>query len=155
MLIGKYWITPTGVVDVSTSEHALYAKNIMLGLLGTPNEIRLDKTLFDPLPVKIVRSARKRRVDEAIIEHLASGIDARLFVIERWGWVRTRQNAFYLAKLNPKVLRLIRGAKEYWKRQQAMRIDDSIEIHETNFGSVKSHRLANILGKQLTSRLFE
>jgi len=155
MLSGKFWITPTGVVDVSTSEHALYAKNVMLGLLGTASEIRLDKTLFDPLPQNIVRTARRRGVDASVIQHLANGIDARLYVIERWGWVRTRQNAFYLAKFDRKVLRLIRGAAAYWKRQRAISTDDSIDIHETICGSVQSCRLADIMGKRLVARLFK
>ena len=155
MLSGKFWITPTGVVDVSTSEHALYAKNVMLGLWGTASEIRLDKTLFDPLPQNIVRTARRRGVDASIIQHLANGIDARLYVIERWGWVRTRQNAFYLAKLDRKALRLIRSASEYWKRQQAISADDSIDIHETILGTTQSRRLADVLGKRLADRLFK
>ena len=146
MLMGKYWITPTGVVDVSTSEHALYAKNVMLGLLGTPNEIRLDKTLFDPLPAKIIRAARQRGVDAAIIDHLAKGIDARLFVIERWGWVRTRQNAFYVAKLDPKVLRLIHNAKEYWEKQTTIDADDSIELFETLKETTCSYRVNLLRG---------
>ncbi len=154
MLTGKYWITPTGVVDVSTSEHALYAKNVMLGLLGTPHEIKLDKTLFDPLPTKIVRAARKRGVDAAIIDHLAKGIDARLFVIERWGWVRTRQNTFYIAKLEPKLLRLVRGAKEYWKLQRAVCADDSVEVHETLTGHCTASRLKDLLGMHWARLLF-
>ena len=156
MLSGKYWITPTGVVDVSTSEHALYAKNVMLGLLGTAGEIKLNKHLFSPLPPKIVKAARRRGVDAHIIDHLAKGIDARLYVIERWGWVRTRGNAFYAAKLDPKTLRLIRGAASaYWERQLAIRIDDSIDVHETISGSTQTRCLAEILGKRLADRLFK
>lgn len=155
MLSGKFWITPNGVVDVSTSEHALYAKNAMLGLLGTPAEIRLDKTLFSPLPKEIVTAARKRRVDEAAVEHLASGIDARLFVIERWGWIRTRGNAFYLWKLDAMALRLIRCATDFWDRQSALRADDYLDVHELAADTMESRRIADVLGKRLASRFLK
>ena len=41
MLAGKYWLMPNGVVDVTNSEHALYAKNYLLGLVGTKDQLVL------------------------------------------------------------------------------------------------------------------
>ncbi len=155
MLTGKFWITPSAVVDVSASEHALYAKNVMLGLLGTPTEIKLDKTLFDPLPKKIVLAARKRGVEAAVVEHLASGIDARIYVIEHWGWIRTRGNAFYLLKLDAKALGLIRGATAFWDRQSALGADDSVDVHELGAGRSESRLIADLLGKRAAHRFLE
>jgi hypothetical protein len=38
MFHGKYWVTADGTIDVSASEHALYARRHMLGL--AENDVR-------------------------------------------------------------------------------------------------------------------
>jgi hypothetical protein len=130
MLTGKFWITPQGVVDVSTSEHALYARNFVLGLLGTPREIRLDKHFLDPLAPEEARKHRRRGVPADVIKFLGSNGDARLYVIRERGWVRVRGNAFYLWRLDRPTLRLIRGAAEYWRAQRSRKPGDLADVYE-------------------------
>ena len=128
MLTGKYWITPGGVVDVTTSEHALYAKNVMLGLFGTPKALKLDKHLFSPLSPAVLRRHKRRGVAEEILAHLGQGIDSRLYAIQVWGWVRVRGPAFYLWRSDRKTVKMIRDAKAYWKTQSKMEPTDPLDL---------------------------
>ena len=128
MLSGKYWITPGLVVDVTTSEHALYAKNHLLGLLGTGLELKLDKRLFSPLtPAELLRYGALG-VAENVLAELRSGTDPRLIVIRDHGWVRTRGSALYLWKASARTMRMIRNAEDFWSKQPQAEPSDPVDV---------------------------
>ena len=118
MLTGKYWITPHGVVDVSASEHALYAKNFMLRLLGTNYEIPLTKDLFAPMSAADAASHANRGIPKKVLKFLQTSdsdglTDARIYAIRELGWIRIRRSEFYVWRLNDETLLKISRAKKY------------------------------------------
>ena len=145
MLTGKFWITPNAVVDVSASEHAIYAKNAMLGLLGSPHAYKLDKHMLSPLPPPEVRRHAARGVPPDALDHLARGADPRLYAIEKWNWVRVRGPAFYLWRLDKKTLKLIRGAKDYWKTQSKLEPADTLDIISLSDSKTQVMRVRELL----------
>lgn len=135
MLTGKYWITPGGVIDVSDSEHALYARKIMLGL--APEDFTYNvRTMFTPLSARERKKFRSRGVGGDALDFLGQpGNDPRMFAIREWGWVRTRASAFYLWVLDDAALRLVRGARDFWAGQTQAGARDAIDVLELSTGT--------------------
>lgn len=131
MLSGKYWIIGHHCADVSTSEHALYARNFMLRLQDSPERLTLNKDLFAALPAAELEKQRRRGIGEDVLKFLAQPEnDARLYVIENLQWIRTRQDRFYLWELNARSWRTLRDCEAFWIRQPSATPDDTVLIWE-------------------------
>lgn len=129
MLRGKYWIIGTEVVDVTTSEHAIYAKNFLLRLEG-PERLKVQKMLV-PLTEEEVAHHRARGIPDNALAYLrVKGNDPRNYVIDKLGWIRVRQNGLWLREWNPHVANQIRNANQYWSTQQRVEQDDAFDVFE-------------------------
>lgn len=146
----KYWIIPGAyadeetaplhlgleleyrLVDVSTSEHALYAKNRMLKLDGTGRELKLDKNLFKPVAERVLAAAAKRGAAPDALLWLRQGLDPRLYSMKHWGWIRTRDADLYVWKWRPKTFLLLCNAKEFWAKQTYSPGLHAATIHEVS-----------------------
>lgn len=145
MIQGKYWITPHGLVDVTTSEHALYAKNNMLKLARTRGEIRLDRTLFSALTSRQIAVHRRRGIPAKVLHFLSVKNDPRIFAIREYGWIRVRQSGIYVWRLNAAVLRRVRQCTQFWEGQRQLRKSDVVTVWE-----IASHDCFNITVRELT-----
>jgi hypothetical protein len=95
MLVGKYWTTPQGVVDVTTGEHALYARKRLL--LLPPDNLRCGiADMLSALMPAEVRYFRRHGVSEKAFRFLSEENNPSFYAIRHWRWVRTRGCGFYL-----------------------------------------------------------
>jgi hypothetical protein len=135
MITGKYWITPKAVVDVTVSEHALFAKKVMLGLHPDDPAYNVT-TMFKPLSAVEMRRYRKRGVGPRILNFLSTpGNDPRVYVIRHWQWIRTRQSSFYLWALDRSNLRAFRNAAAFWDAQRYVNAGDVADVIELSTDS--------------------
>lgn len=132
VLTGKFWIIDRSCcIDVTCSEHALYARNYMLRLLGTPGEIVLNKRLFHALTKRELAFHKERKMTGDVLAFLSQKkSDARIYAIENYGWIRTRQKNFYLWQINATAWLRIRRSKDFWKHQHKLDPNDAIHIWE-------------------------
>jgi len=155
MLFGKYWLIGKQCIDVTCSEHALYARNYLLGILGTQNELRLDKTLFRPLSKRQVARFERLGADSRVLSFLrGSNADARNYAIEHLNWIRTRANRFYVWKMNAKTWRVLRSNRAYWVAQSKYDKSEVLLLCEINSGRTSSVSSKTLLeGKSYRSFL--
>src|SRR5689334_6926795 len=118
MLIGKWWLRPNELsLDVSTTEHALVARRVMLGL--SPDEpVFTQADMFQALPSGQIHEFTSRGVSPGVLEFLSRPSDPRVYAIRKWGWIRTRRDRFYLWKLDDATLKTIRECPDYWQAQR-------------------------------------
>lgn len=151
MLTGKFWIMPDGVVDVSTSEHALFAKKIMLGL--APEDYTYNvTTMFTPLSAAERRKFKGRGVCRRVLEFLSlHDNDPRMFAIREWKWIRTRQQSFHLWTFDAETISLIRNASTYWQVQRQVEPGDTIDVEQYGQASCFPVGLAKLLDQRCTA----
>lgn len=160
MLTGKYWITKKAAVNVTCSEHALYARNYMLRLLRTDQEILLNRHLFTPIPQSELADHRKRRIPNSVLNFLSHPhSDARLYAIQHYGWIRTRGEKFYLWQLTEKQWLQIRRCAAFWNEQQKVSDSDALYFWEMKtlcwFTSTVSEFRSSRTFKSFQCTLFE
>lgn len=127
---GKFWLLPCGrVFDVTSSEHALLARAKMLGIPEDSMHQRIPiADLFKRLTPDEVLSALASGASPECVKYLeetfetsmilpASSVDPRVYVINNWGWIRTRKNAFYAKQWTDDTLARVLLNAEFWKKQ--------------------------------------
>ncbi len=131
---GKYWLLPMGeVIDVTTSEHAHYARAHMLKmtLADAHQEISLAD-IFKPLTNPQWACAVIRGADKDALDFLSapSIVDPRRYVIEKLDWIRTRKNHFYAWEWDERTLLRFATSDEFWKQQPSIKADSWLEFVE-------------------------
>lgn len=119
---GKWWITPTQVIDCSADEHARIALAHMLHL--PLEEARLEfglKSIFNPFTEAQVRKHSRRGVALDVLHFLQTPerngrVDPRVYVIKNWNWLRTRDCAFYAALWDLETCERFFRCAEFWKK---------------------------------------
>ena len=137
MLTGKYWILPDGaVVDTSTTEHAVLAREKMLRLqLDDP--IRKKSPFYKLTAVDAVRLMDRdpvllfKRYAPAI-EFLLAGGDPRWWVIEKLDWIRVAKNGMWVWRFDATILKRLRNVKEYWDAQKSQSDGEMLDLIETS-----------------------
>lgn len=138
MLIGKYWLLPGGkVVDVTTSEHAIYARKLMLRLPDADHSIN-GRNMCSPLSGAEIEAHRRLGIPEDVLNFLSADsrcTDPRVFVINAWGWVRgrfieLRSPGFWLRRINEESLKTIREASDFWSVQKQLTEFDMVDVTE-------------------------
>lgn len=148
MLTGKYWLVGSECIDVTTSEHALYAKNYMLRLHKSKDPLRLNRDLFKGLSQRELNDHQNRGISKRVLEFLAKKhSDARLYAIERYKWIRTRGERFYLWEFNARSWSSIRNNRKFWAAQIKARPTDSVAIFE-----LKTNNYLEVDVGRITSR---
>lgn len=113
MLRGKFWLGWGAAVNVSGSEHAVFARNLIACTGGTT-----QKTMFGPL------TARER--DYAALGYSYTGAlqlmldgetDPRVALIKTTPWVRQNGNDFYLRDTDDSALKHVARAHDFWRQQ--------------------------------------
>ena len=134
---GKYWLLPGGgAVDVTASEHAIYARKAMLGLPHDDRTVGI-RNMCSTLSDKEAKDHRLRGVSEDVLTFLSANSesnDPRVYAINTWGWVRVRlirkTTGLWLRSLDDRMLHTIRGASEFWKGQNRLTDHDMFDVHE-------------------------
>lgn len=134
MLRGKYWITPRGVMDVSTTEHKIAARRVMLLLEDGGVDYPQARTEFTYMPrdYEVAALMRKPGVYTSAVWWLRQGKDERIFAMYFWNWVRVAKNAFYAWELDEKTLKQIRDARDYWFGQTPWEPGSVVDFIETS-----------------------
>jgi len=168
MLNGKYWLIPGGrVVDVTLSEHAIYARKEMLGLpCGNPS-VSHGNMLCPLTPSEIV-DHRRRGVTEDVLSFLSvdsQRSDPRVYAINSWNWIRARfiemdSPGFWLRSIDDATLRTIRSASDFWLAQKQLTDFDMINVTELSTGdcyeiSVLRLRDQGMSASQLLAKAFK
>jgi hypothetical protein len=130
MLIGKWWLRPTkAALDVSTTEHALVARRVMLRM--DPDAARFTQIeMFDALTPAESAEFKAQDVPVDALDFLSRRNDPRVYAIREWGWVRVRRDRFYLWKFDRRALRTIRSSSGYWSAQPNMDPNDATDVIE-------------------------
>ena len=134
---GKYWLVPGGgVVDVTASEHAIYARKAMLGLPQEERTVGI-RNMCSSLSDKEAKDHRLRGVSEDVLTFLSANSksnDPRVYAINKWGWIRVRiigrTTALWLSSMDDRTLHTIREASEFWKGQNRLIDHDMFDVHE-------------------------
>ncbi len=137
MLNGKYWLIPGGrVVDVTASEHAIFARKFMLRLPDADLSITI-KNMLSPLTPRQISCHRRRGISEDILNFLSadrSSNDPRVFAINTWFWIRARfvrrTAGLWLRRFDDEALQTIRDAADFWKAQTRISEFDMIDVTE-------------------------
>jgi hypothetical protein len=120
VLRGKFWITPGGVFDVSTTEHKIFARKHMLNLEPGGVDYPQARTDFTWIPRdhEVASLMNKPCVALGAVAYIRRGGDERQYVMQNLGWVRTTNQAFYAWRLDDKTLKLIRASRDFWFTHQ-------------------------------------
>jgi len=167
VLSGKYWLIPGGqVVDVTTSEHAIYARKKMLQLPEDDHNINI-RNMLSPLSATEITNYRIRGISEDVLNFLSSVSgcnDPRVYAINNWNWVRGRfieiqAPGFWVRRIDAESLTTIRGATDFWRAQKQLNAFDMVSVTElaTNTSyeiSVSRLRDPQIIAKQLLQDAF-
>lgn len=129
-VLGKFWLLPCGrVVDVTLSEHALFARGRMLGVPEDRTVERIPlKTIFQRLTPAEASCALLDGADPDCVDYLKETfenslssacprVDPRVYAIQKWNWIRTRKKAFYARDWCTENQRRLLESKEFWKLQ--------------------------------------
>lgn len=115
MLRGKFWIDALNdrVVDVSMSEHAVYARNQLLRWSKTtPN-----KCLGPLSKAELKQIESLLPTQRALANLIKKQNDPRVILIEHLSAIRTRENAFYVRCVNIWALACVANADRFWQIQ--------------------------------------
>lgn len=167
MLNGKYWLLPGGaVVDVTTSEHAIYARKAMLRLPDVDHSVT-GRNMLWPLSAAEIEAHRGRGIPEGVLKFLSSdsrNTDPRVFVILNWDWVRgrfveIRSPGFWLRLIDDDSLKTIRDAADFWSTQKQLTEFDMVDVTELATGaryeiSVVRLRDPHISAAQILAKAF-
>ncbi len=130
-LIGKWWITEFGDIDVAGTEHVNVA---IASMLLMDRKQAPHAWAVRGIPSEEFAFALERGADPEAIEFLRAGKDARLWMVRELGWIRTARNAWNVWEFGDHVGKIARGAKEYWRSQYAMNSFDLIDVNELKTG---------------------
>lgn len=131
-LIGKWWLTEFGSIDVGHGEHVDIAIASML-LLNQKRAPHLWNQ--NGIPKEELAAAIERGADADAVDFLSSkGKDARLWVIRELGWIRTARSAWNVWVFDDHVAEIARKAKDYWRSQYSMNNYDTIDVTELKTG---------------------
>jgi hypothetical protein len=149
MLTGKYWLTAHGVIDVSASEHEIYARRWLCKVpdweaCEFPSLCRLFAALS---PEEIEIFSRRGADREGLAIMLREGADLRPFMIKKYGWIRVRANAFWMNEPTPETLKLCRLAA-YWKTQSKAVDCDMAEIIALGPGTQWNVNVSGLRGRK-------
>ncbi len=119
---GKYWILPdSSILDVTCDEHARFARAAMLKIPYSDmyQKLPLNK-IFQPLGTFEATQYLSQGANWAAVLFLSSNnfdrVDPRLFAIERWGWIRSRENKFYAWEWDEKTISALVNALSFWDK---------------------------------------
>jgi len=133
MFFGKFWLMPDGqVVDVTTGEHIVVARDRMLNL--PPGRINEGADNFRTFSQAEYDHHLARGVNRDVLDFLLRGGDARRYAIEHWGWIRVRQDRFHLWVLNAKSAGVIARAAPYWAAQSQAHQYEILRVIEWTTG---------------------
>ena len=133
MLRGKFWITPEGVFDVSTTEHKIFARKKMLCLDPQASDYPDARVAFSFIPCdhEIASLLVKPGVKREAVAWLRAGQDERLYAMKYWGWVRVARSLMNAWKLDEKTLALLRSAHDYWRLEEPIEPAEVFDFLET------------------------
>lgn len=115
MLRGKFWIDPLNdrIVDVSASEHAVYARNQLLRWSKTtPNKCVGPLSKAELKQIESLMPQQQKLAKLMLKEH-----DPRVILIQECAAVRTRGNCFYVDQADGISLTRVARAHRFWKIQ--------------------------------------
>jgi hypothetical protein len=138
MIYQDFWLTQDGTIEQSSSEHAKYARRVMLKL----DEFYPMPKPFDAITKAEARDAAARGIPKKVIAFLEKGGDPRKWALKEYGWVRTAQNNINLWQLNEETLGLLRD----WVREFNMDITETFDLEELSTGeeiTVNARQLRN------------
>lgn len=138
MFTGKYWVTKEEVIDTSHTEHAIYARTLVLGL-EADDPLRVKSPFYVLKKDDVTRLKKRKFVQKSktdVIEKefygvmadaLARGDDPRWLAILHYDWVRVAFDHADCKVLNQGVLDRLRD-KKFWEKQVKIDPDDILEI---------------------------
>jgi hypothetical protein len=133
MLTSKFWIERDGTVtDTSTTEHAVLAREKILGL--EPGDPLRTASPFYQLTKEDVKRLMKRRPHQIELYDVAAkrmldGEDPRWIFIQDYDAIRVAKAGFWCWDFTQEIRDRIRMAEEYWKKQTSLdHVNDIIEI---------------------------
>lgn len=130
MLSGKFWITPTAVIDVSRTEHEVYARRWAMKVADYEScEFPSVHRPFGPVPTEEETFIFKNRnCDPEALRIISSenGADLRPYMIREHGWVRVREGSFWIQ--DPSVQPGDEMFIQYWKTQHRAVDSDAANI---------------------------
>jgi hypothetical protein len=137
------------VIDVSATEHEIYARR---WLCKVPDweacEFPALCRLFTALSPEETQIFSRRGADrEGLNIMLREGGDLRPFMIAKYGWIRVRENAFWMQEPTPETLKLCR-AVDYWKTQSKAVDCDVAEVIALAAGSQWNVSVKNLRGRK-------
>ncbi len=130
-LNGKWFLTPSGSIDVTGSEHvdAAIAVLLLLDRKYAPHTWNGSE-----IPKAELKTALDRGADPEAVEFLAKGGDARLWVIREFNWIRTAKNVWNMWVFDEDTANIARVAKDYWMAQYSLSEWDMLDITELKDG---------------------
>lgn len=155
-LFGKYWIIPhrrlhqdllqasaTEVIDCTLDEHARYARAAMLGLSDFDDKDALrnmapQHCIFKPMYWLELAARAYPRCDKEALKFLEGkpgdkNVDPRVYVIERYGWIRVRENRYYAWQWDALTTERLFFCEAYWKKQDVA-VDSWLDFVELKTG---------------------
>ena len=152
---GKHWLLPCGrVVDVTLSEHALYARGKMLNIPEDQIAQKISmRDLFRRLTPDEALCALVSGADKDCVEYLeetfetsmilpSSTVDPRVYAIRQWNWIRTRKNAFYARDWCTENQKRVLLSKEFWLKQPAATDDSWLVLYDLDGHEITGTRAA-------------
>lgn len=113
MLRGKFWIDRERCIEVSGSEHAVWARNFLLNWSATTVQGCIGlMTVKEQQQLKFINAKLHKH---AVL--LYNEADPRVILINRLQFVRTRGNSFYLRDLSRENLLSVAVCTQFWRQQ--------------------------------------
>lgn len=133
-VIGKCWVTHSGVVDVSGDEHARFARGTMLNI--PPERIKSEipiHTIFKQMTESDAKYYEELGVSRFPLDFLKSGnergfVDPRVYAIKNYDWIRTVDDQFYAWDWNEDTIKRLMSCDEFWKKHQKVNKYTSITL---------------------------
>jgi hypothetical protein len=138
MLRGKAWIRPGRYVNVSDSEHAVYARNQIFCVSSTK-----QKNMIGPPTDRELKAARLTQYTSALSAMIAGVTEDPRIAFINEGWIRQRGNAFYG---RDGILTRTLHCDQFWKQQ----FEWGCSLHEVLVFNLLSGKTFEVTLKELT-----
>jgi len=151
MLTGKFWITPHGVIDVSASEHEIYARRWICRISDAEacEFPSLCRVFSVATPEELIVFRHRGADAEALAIMQQEGADLRPLMLRKFGWIRVRENAFWLQETTPAALKLLRS-RAYWREQAKVVACDAVDIVELKTSTSRPTTVEKLLNGKLS-----
>ena len=130
------------MVDVTLSEHALFARAKMLNIAEDQIHRRIPiQTIFSRLSPMETTCALADGADQDCVDYLKAtfetslssmvpAVDPRIYAIREWDWIRTRKNLFYARKWCTNTQQRLLESRAFWDLQPSATDDSWLVLYD-------------------------